>query len=95
MFIAWRSVTEAKNKILLLCYLSIICVCASVRGRMYVIPAKLGTSSSNHSPNAVDKCMPCDIFETTMKTKLMIVYIFVFINANVIFFSWLCIFLDC
>lgn len=80
MFIAWRSVTEAKNKILFLCYLSYM---------LY----KPNSTITSRKQQPYSKPMPCDIFQTTMKTKLMIMYIFVFINANVLFS--VAIFFDC
>lgn len=54
------------------------------------------TQQQQQSYSISNGYMPCDIFQTTMKTKLMIVYIVVFINANVLFFValhilWLCV----
>lgn len=57
MFIAWRSVTEAKNTILFLCYLSYVCVCVSVYAIVRTKPiASRSSTTSSHTRQAMAIC---------------------------------------
>lgn len=83
MFIAWRSVTEAKNKI----FISVLSIIYAQQNHIHSSSSGGGGGNRYTQSNGY---MPCDIFQTTMKIKLMIVYILAFINANVLFFLLLC-----